>query len=221
MSVSHTSDPKVEPICVRVERILSSIEKSAGVKNSEMFRALMMDVVDRAHRMASRGPASLKRTKRIGQLVCKLQEALNDNPDLSQHLEHVQHLEYVSARLEYSDSLLTASKESLKRPRQVSNLADALLQTASALHWLERLKKNRRSGKWEERIRKQFVSGLLDATCLAGGDLGVNRRNGRGSLVEAVDLLKPHLPELFQDGLSASTLRIIKTAWLKNLQIVV
>jgi hypothetical protein len=91
---SLTSDPKVGPICIRVERILPRIEKGAGVKNSELFRGLMMDVVDRAHRMASRGPASLKRTKRIGQLVCKLQEALNDNPDLSQHLEHVQHLEF-------------------------------------------------------------------------------------------------------------------------------
>jgi hypothetical protein len=128
MSISRTSDPKVEPVCI-VERILPRIEKGAGVKNSEMFRALMVDVIDRAHRMASRGPASLKRTKRIGQLVCELQQALNDNPDLLRQLEHVQHLEHVSKRLEYSDV------------NNVSNLADALSQTASALRLLERLKK--------------------------------------------------------------------------------
>jgi hypothetical protein len=191
MSIPRTSDPKSDPT---VERILPRIEKGAGVKNFELFRGLMIDVVNRAHCMARQGPASLKRTKRIEQLVCKLQKALTDNPDLSQHLEHVQRLEHMSARLEYSDSLLTASKKSLKRPRQVSNLVDALLQTASASRWLEGLKKNRRSGKWEERVRKQFVSGLLDAAALAGGDLGVNRRNGRGSLVDAVNLLQPHLP---------------------------
>ena len=203
MSISRTSDPKVEPF---FERTLPRIEKDAGVKNSEMFRVLLLDVVDRAHCMASRGPASLKRTKRIGQLVCKLQKALNDNPDLSLHLEQVQHLQHVSARLESSDF----------RAVNVSNLADALSQTTSALHWLERLKKNRRSGKWEERVRKQFVSGLLDAACAAGGNLGVNRRNGGGSLVDAVELLQPHLPELFQHGLSPGTLKTIKTAWLKN-----
>ena len=202
MSISRTSDPKVEPF---FERILPRIEKGAGVKNSEMFQALMMDVVDRAHYMASRGPASLKRTKTIGQLVRKLQAALNDNPDLSRHLEHVQHLENVSKRLEHPDAV-----------NNVSNLADALLQTASALHWLEGLKKNRRPGKREERIRKQFVSNLLDAAALAGGDLGLNRRNGCGSLVDAVELLKPHLPELFQRGLSASTLKTIKATWLKT-----
>src|SRR6516165_105709 len=174
MSVSRTSDPKVEPICIRFERILPRIEKDAGVKNSEMFRALIMDVVDRAHYMASHGPASLKRTKTIERLVCELQEALNDNPDLSRHLEHVQHLEHVSKRLEYSDAV-----------NNVSNLADALFQTASALDWLEQLKKKRRPGKWETIIRKQFVSGVLDAAALAGGELGVNRRNGRGSLVDA------------------------------------
>jgi hypothetical protein len=205
MSISPVSGPKVEPICIRVERILPRIEKGAGVKNSEMFRVLLTDIVDRAHRMATRGPVSPKRTKRIGQLVSKLQKALNDDPDLLRHLEHVQHLEYVSKRLEYS-----------KAVSKVSNLADALSQTASALHWLEQLKKSRGPGKWEERVRKQFVSGLLDAAALAGGELGVNRRNGRGSLVDAVNLLRPHLPELFQHGLSVSTLRPLKAAWLKN-----
>ena len=206
MSISRTSEPKVEPICIGVERILPRIEKSAGVKKPEIFRALMMDVVDRAHRMARLGPTSLKRTRRVRQLVCKLQKELTDNPDLSRYLEHVQHLEYVSKRLESSDAV-----------KDISNLSDALLQAASALHWLERLKKKRLRlpGEWETTTRKRFVSELLDAAALAGGDLGVNRRNGRGSLVDAVNLLKPHLPELFQHGLSAYTLRTLKEAWLK------
>jgi hypothetical protein len=96
--------------------------------------------------------------------------------------------------------------------RAVSNLVNELYK-------LERDKKRGRSKKWGQTIREQFVSGLLDAAALAGGELGVNMRNGRGSLVDAVELLKPFLPELFQherDGLSASTLKTLKAAWAKN-----
>jgi hypothetical protein len=41
------------PIGVRVLSILPDIEKLAGVKNSEIFQPLMMDVVDKAHDASS------------------------------------------------------------------------------------------------------------------------------------------------------------------------
>jgi hypothetical protein len=91
----------------------------------------------------------------------------------------------------------------------VSNLVERLYQ-------LERVKRNGQPNKWAKMIRKRFVNGLLDAAHHAGGDLGINCRNGRGSLVEAVELLQPLLPKLFQDGLSPSTLKTIKTGWLKT-----
>jgi hypothetical protein len=183
MSIFVASDPTAEPIYIRVERILPRIEKRAGVKNSKKFRLLVLDVVNTAYGMADSEP-SLKGTKRIGQLVCELQQVLDNNPDVSRHL---------------AGSDLEA----------VSNLAERL-------HELERLKRDGRRNKWAELIRKQFVNGLLDAAHHAGGDLGVNRRNGHGSLVNAINLLKPHLPDLFQHGLSPATLRNIKTAWLKT-----
>jgi hypothetical protein len=170
------------PIGVRLERILPRIGKSAGVKDAEIFRALVLDVVDKAHEASSE--PSLKGTKRIKQLVYELQAALDDNPDVAEHLD-------------WSDL------------EAVTNLAERLYK-------LERRKRNGRLNRLAEMIRKRFVNGLLDAAHHAGGDLGVNRRNGRGALVEAVELLQPHLPELFQDGLSPSTLKTIKTAWLKT-----
>ena len=61
--------------------------------------------------------------------------------------------------------------------RAVSNLV-------SALYKLELDKKPGRPKKWAETIRKRFVNSLLDAAHDAGGELGLNRRNGRGSLVD-------------------------------------
>jgi hypothetical protein len=173
-------DPAVFPIIDRAGRL-------ARIKNQERFRELMMDVVDRAHRMANSGPASLEGAKRIGQLVCNLQEALDDNPGVSQHLG--------SSDVE-----------------AVSNLAETLQR-------LERLKKDRRPGKWKETIRKQFVSGLLDAVEAAGGRLGLDRPNGRGTLVEAIKLLRLCLPnDEFRRGLSIPTLKKIKTERAKKSQ---
>ncbi len=74
----------------------------------------------------------------------------------------------------------------------------------------------RRRAKAIETLRKNFVTQLLDATDNAGGRLGINQRNGRGSLVEVIDLLRPYLPAEYQAGLSAATLRRVKDTWLKS-----
>jgi hypothetical protein len=77
-------------------------------------------------------------------------------------------------------------------------------------------KKDCRPAKWKETVRKQFVTDLLDAVGAARGRLGLDSRNGGGSLVEAVSLLQPCLPDLFRHGLGASTLKKIKAARAKN-----
>jgi hypothetical protein len=71
----------------------------------------------------------------------------------------------------------------------------------------ERYGRITRRAKAIEVVRKTFVSHLLDAAADAGGHLGINRRTGRGSLVEAIDLLRPYLPAEFQTKLSIATLR--------------
>ena len=182
MSFFGTHDPFAVDIGIRLMRLLPRIEKLAGVKNPEIFRERMMELVDRAYGMASSNPTLLKKTKRI--VVRELKEALDGND-----------------------------------VREVRIQAEELHRLDETLYRLElEQKKDCRPGKWKETIRKQFVNDLLDAVEVAGGHLGLNRRNGRGSLVKAVNLLKPHLPNLFQHGLSASTLKIIKAARAKKLQ---
>jgi hypothetical protein len=78
-----------------------------------------------------------------------------------------------------------------------------------------------RQGKWLLKIRKAYVEGILDAAAAAGGRLTLDRRKEGGSLVEALSLLNPFLPE---EGVlrplskewSFSTLRRIYDPWLRN-----
>jgi hypothetical protein len=86
---------------------------------------------------------------------------------------------------------------------------------SEGLHKLGQLERHGQPNKWAPTIRQRFVNGLLDAAHDAGGDLGLNRRNGRGPLLDAIELLQPHLPNEFRYGLSGPSLRQIKTAWLK------
>ena len=98
------------------------------------------------------------------------------------------------------------------RVRAVSDLVNELYR-------LERVKKHGRTKKWGQTIRKQFVNGLLNAVETAGGHLGLDRPNGRGTLDETIKLLAPYLPNgAFRHGLSASTLKNIIAVRAKKLQ---
>jgi hypothetical protein len=111
-------------------------------------------------------------------------------------------------------------KEALKALSHLLPSADrhivAVSEVAKALHPLERFTTIKRPGKRAEIFRKRFVENLLHAADKAGGQLGLNRRNGRGSLVEVINLLQPYLPAESQHGLSAPTLRRVKETWLKK-----
>ena len=170
---------------------IARVGKLARIKDWKKFRPLMVEVVYQAYCMALSHPASLKEARRISRLVSELQKALADNPEVAEDLE-------------YSDV------------KAVSNIAEYLADT---LHRLERQKKYRRPGKWRTTIRQQFVNGLLDAVEAAGGRLGLDRQNGRGSLDDASKLLQPLLrKDEFRLGLSRSTQRdiLVKRAKTKN-----
>jgi len=181
MSFFDTHDPLAVSVGIRLMRTLPRIEKLAQIKNSEMFRKRMMDVVDTGHTAwPAASPTLLKETKRI--VRRKLKEAV-DGGDV----------------------------------RELRIQAEELYRLDETLFQLElEQKKDRRPGEWKETIRKQFVTDLLDAVEAAGGSLGLDSRNGGGSLVEAVSLLQPCLPDLFRYGLGASTLKKIKTARAKT-----
>jgi len=74
----------------------------------------------------------------------------------------------------------------------------------------------RPSGKLSSLARHDFVNELLDAAADADGNLTLNKRSERGSLIEALDLLSPYLPAEFTKGLSFSTLFRLRHTWGQN-----
>jgi hypothetical protein len=183
MSFFSTHDPFAVDIGIRLMRILPLVEKLARVKNSEMFRKRMIELVDTAYDDASRDPTLLKKTKRV--VRRELKEAV-DGGDV----------------------------------RETRIQAEELYRLDETLYRLElEQKKDCRPGKWRETIRKQFVNDLLDAAEAAGGCLGLDRENGRGTLLEAIKLLRPCLPNgKSQYGLGTSTLKKIIAVRGKKLQ---
>jgi hypothetical protein len=80
------------------------------------------------------------------------------------------------------------------------------------------LAKAPRQGKWLIKIRNEYVEGLLEAAAMAGGSLTLNRRQEGGSLIDALRLLNPYLPqegvlERLSEEWSVSTLRRIYDPW--------
>ena len=76
-------------------------------------------------------------------------------------------------------------------------------------------------GKWPVTLRKAYIEGILDAAAAAGGHLTLNRRKEGGSLVDALILLNPYLPNVgvlrpLSKEWSFSTLRRIYDPWLRN-----
>jgi len=73
-------------------------------------------------------------------------------------------------------------------------------------------------GKWPVTLRKAYIEGILDAAAAAGGHLTLNRRKEGGSLVDALILLNPFLPDVgvlrpLSKEWSFSTLRRIYDPW--------
>jgi len=73
-------------------------------------------------------------------------------------------------------------------------------------------------GKWPVTLRKAYIEGILDAAAAAGGHLTLNRRKEGGSLVDALILLNPYLPNVgvlrpLSKEWSFSTLRRIYDPW--------
>jgi hypothetical protein len=67
-------------------------------------------------------------------------------------------------------------------------------------------------------ICHRFVNDLLDAAAAAGGKLTLNARSERGTLVDAIKLLLPYLPQEISKMPSFSTLKRLRDAWVQNLK---
>jgi len=71
----------------------------------------------------------------------------------------------------------------------------------------------RPSGWLRQRAQRSFVNGLLDA---ADGKLTPNVRSERGTLVDAIKLLLPYLPQEISKMPSFSTLKRLRNTWVQN-----
>jgi hypothetical protein len=56
----------------------------------------------------------------------------------------------------------------------------------------------------------------LEAVNDAGGKLTLNARTERGTLIDAIELLRPHLPQEISKMPSFSTLKSLRRAWVKS-----
>jgi hypothetical protein len=68
-------------------------------------------------------------------------------------------------------------------------------------------------GRRRRETQRFFVSRLLDA---ADGKLTLNVRTERGTLVNAIELLLPYLPQEISKMPSFSTLKRLRKAWVQN-----
>lgn len=71
-------------------------------------------------------------------------------------------------------------------------------------------RRRRHGGSLESRRLKAFIGELLKAVRAGGGDLTVQKNIDAGSLRDALEILRPHLPRVIPKKISASTLQRIK-----------
>jgi hypothetical protein len=96
------------------------------------------------------------------------------------------------------DDFVTATRELAAEARHICSLA------------------GRPSGRFRQVTQRSFVTLILDAAADAHGKLTLNARSGRGSMVDAIKLLLPYLPQEIEKMPSFSTLKRLRDAWVQN-----
>jgi hypothetical protein len=198
--IAMRPDPKVLAKLARLAGIVESppfTENLYGfallTTNVKRFEADIIGNIETAHYCSALTNArKLKNAKRVGRLARELTKALGANKDQWEQI----------------------LRSTLDTPT-LDTLNAMLNKLAKEAQTIERLKNSKR-GKAQEVTRKVFIEGLLDAAHSAGGEFKLNRRTGRGSLTEALEVLAPYLPAEFSAKNSPATLRRVKQAWLKN-----
>jgi hypothetical protein len=142
--------------------------------------------------IALSNPKKLTARKRIASRAQELANTLRalrqDEKDILVHfLPH--------RRQAMFDDFVTATRELADEARLICRLA------------------GRPSGWLTREARHRFVNSLLDA---ADGNLKLNPRTERGTLVDAIKLLRPYLPEEISKPPSFSTLKRLRKAWVQN-----
>jgi hypothetical protein len=78
------------------------------------------------------------------------------------------------------------------------------------------LAKGPKSMRHKREAKRLLVNALLDAAADAGGNLTLNQRSERGTLIDAIEVLLPYLPKEISERSSFSTLRRLREPWAQN-----
>jgi hypothetical protein len=166
------------------------------ITEAEQFDSKIKSAVWVAHlTIALSSPKKLTARKQIARCARELADTLqalrrDDKEILLHFLPH--------RRASTFEDFITATRELAHEARDICSLAG-------------------RPSSWQRRqARRSFVNLLLEAADDVGGKLTLNKRNERGSLKEAVDLLLPFLPPEFSKGLSFSVLSRLRRVWVQN-----
>jgi hypothetical protein len=166
------------------------------ISGADRFDAKIVTAVYGTHVMTSMSRAkSLTARSKIARCAQELADALDElKPDQKELLltflpEH---------RAMAFDDYIAATRELKDRALEIHKLA------------------GRSWGKATSQSRHMFVDQLLNAAADHGGRLTLNKRNGRGSLMDALDLLSGYLPNSFARGLSFSQLSRWRRTWVQN-----
>jgi hypothetical protein len=165
---------------------------------ADQFDSKIETAIYIAHlRIALSNPKKLTARKKIAhcaqELAHTLQALKREEKDVLVHF-----LPY--GRQAIFDDFIVATRELADEARLICRLA------------------GRPSGWLRLEARHRFVNDLLDAAAAAGGKLTLNARSERGTLVDAIKLLLPYLPQEISKMPSFSTLKRLRDAWVQNLK---
>src|SRR5262249_13901430 len=77
----------------------------------------------------------------------------------------------------------------------------------------QRRRRGRRPGTTKAEVFQDFIFQLLNFVSTGGGKLSLEKNIEKGSLITAIDLLTPYLPDGFATKLSAQTLQRLKDSF--------
>jgi hypothetical protein len=142
--------------------------------------------------IALRSPKKLAARKQIArcaqELANTLQALRRDEKEILLHfLPH--------RRASIFEDFITETRELADEARDICSLA------------------GRPSGWLRQRAQRFFVNRLLDA---ADGKLTLNARRERGTLIDAIELLLPYLPQEISKRPSFSSLKRLRGAWVQK-----
>jgi hypothetical protein len=169
---------------------LSKVADVAGIPAPERHffyfcvRSLVFMIHGLARRRGAWSSTKLKAsTRRIASAASALERALSEGGDSTKDL----------VRLAMPDP----------RPKSLDSYSTMTRQVAAAA----RLIAGTEPGNPWRLFREIFIQQLKSDAAQARGSLTLNQRTRRGSLMKALDLLRPHLPAEFSKETSFSTVR--------------